>query len=58
MVMALHKFCCCCCCCYYSKNTKNPYEQVAFRTATTIAKTNPQRTDNILQEEVFTKTYS
>ena len=55
MEMALHKFCCCCC--YYSKNTKNPYEQVAFRTATTIAKRNPQRTD-ILQKEVFTQTYS
>ena len=31
---------------------------MVFTTATTIAKKNPQRTDNIVQKEVFAQTYS
>ena len=41
-----------------SKPYKNPYEQVAFSTATTIAKRNPQKTDNIVQKQMITQTYS
>ena len=37
---------------------KNPNEQVAFSTATTIPKRNPQETDNIVQKQMITQTYS
>ena len=38
-----------------SKPKKYPYEQVAFTTATTTAKTNLQRTGNIIEKGAFKK---